>query len=123
MKRNIRWLAVVLGAAALATAEETRWKYAGESQGIAFQIQITNQCKDNSRVVVKVKSSLDHPVTVSFRLNDSDWRKTFTQDLKKSKEAQVAFSPEESMVCHPYVDQIYVESEEAMVTQTEETPE
>lgn len=120
--KGSRWLAMVLGAGALAMADESRWKYAGESRGIEFQLQITNQCKDGSKVVVKVKSSLDHPVTVSFRLNDSDWRKTFTQELKKSKEAQVAFSPEEGAVCHPYVDQVDVESEEAVVTQTEETP-
>lgn len=106
-----------------ALADETKWQYAGESQGISFQLQIRNECKDNAKVTVKMKSQFDRPVTVSFRLNDSDWRKTFNYKIKaNAKDATVHYAPDEGSVCHPFIDQIYVESEESMVTQSESEP-
>lgn len=124
MKTSTRFFPILLAATlspCLVFAAD-KWNYAGESQGIAFQLQITNQCKDGSKVAIKVKSTLDHPVTLSFRLNDADWRKNFTHDLKPNdKGAILNFSPEESVVCHPFVDQIFVESKEPMLSQGEDT--
>lgn len=106
-----------------ALANDNKWQYAGESQGISFQMQIRNECKDNAKVTVKMKSEIDRSVTVSFRLNDSDWRKTFNYKLKANAQAAtVSFTPDEGSVCHPFIDQIYIESEESMVTQSGSDP-
>lgn len=124
MKTSARFFPILIAASlspTLASAAD-KWQYAGESQGIAFQLQISNQCKDGSKVAIKMKTTLDHPVTVSFRLNDADWRKTFTHDLKPNgKDVTLNFSPGDSEVCHPFVDQVYVESKEPVVSQSEDT--
>ena len=123
MTTSGRYLSIVLalGLGSFASAAE-KWQFAGENQGIAFQLQITNQCKDGSKVSIKLKSALDHPVTVTFRLNDADWKKTFTYALQpKGRDANLTFVPEDSQVCHPYVDQVYVESPEPQVSQSEDT--
>lgn len=106
------------------SASETKWQFAGESQGISFQMQIRNECQDGAKVTVKMKNSLDHAVTVSFRLNDSDWRKTFTYKLMpNSGNATINFAPEESTVCHPYIDQVYLEGDESVASHEEPAPD
>jgi hypothetical protein len=124
MRTKSRFLASLLVLLPLAAlANEGKWNFAGESQGIAFQLQIRNQCKDGAKVSIRLKSELDRPVTVSFRLNDSDWRKTFSHKLKpKDQTATLHYTPFESTVCHPYIDQVYIESEESVITQNEELP-
>lgn len=124
MRMKIRFLASLLVLLPLsAFADEGKWKYAGENQGIEFQLLIRNQCKDGSKVSIRMKSELDREVTVSFRLNDSDWRKTFTYKLKaNAKGATLHYTPFDSPVCHPYIDQVYIESEEGVVTQSEPAP-
>jgi hypothetical protein len=120
MKRN-RAIVLLLALCPAFVGADSKWQYAGESQGISFHMQIRNQCKDGSKVTIKLKSALDHSAVVSFRLNDSDWRKTFTHKVKPDgKEAIVSYSPGENSVCHPFIDQIYIEGEEEAVTQTTE---
>jgi hypothetical protein len=120
MIRN-RAVAFMLALCPAFAGTDSKWQYAGESQGISFHLQIRNQCKDGSKVTIKLKSALEHPAVVSFRLNDSDWRKTFTQKLQPGgKEATVSYSPGESPVCHPFIDQIYLEGSEETVTQSTE---
>jgi len=89
-------------------ASDSKWLYAGEIQGIAFQLLITGACKEGSKVAVRLKGASDEDLVVSFRLNDADWRKTFTRELKTGREATVTFVPEDSQVCHPYVDLVEV---------------
>lgn len=107
----------------LALAAESKWLFAGESRGVAFQLRITDACKDGSKVAVRLKGAFDEDVRVSFRLNDSDWRKTFTRELKAgAREVTVAFVPEESQVCHPYVDQVEVAAVSEAVAAPEAVP-
>lgn len=120
MKRN-RAIILLLALCPAFVIADTKWQYAGESQGISFHLQIRNQCKDGSKVTIRLKSALDRAAVVSFRLNDSDWRKTFTYKVKPNgKEATLSYAPGESPVCHPFIDQIYIEGEEETVTQTTE---
>ncbi len=123
MNNHSRFFAIALALSPLMAMGEEKWKFAGENQGISFHLQITGECKEGSKVAIKLKSSLDHPVTVSFRLNDSDWRKTFSAKVKPSggRNNILTFAPEESAACNPYIDQVYVESNEPMVTQNEES--
>jgi hypothetical protein len=75
-------------------------------------------------VAIKVRNSLEGKVSVSFRLNDSDWRKTFSLDLEPGEvDSSWAYTPEESLVCHPYIDQVYFEEadELPMISQGEDT--
>jgi hypothetical protein len=122
MHPTFRSLIGILALVPLAVAaDDNKWHFAGESQGISFQLQIRNQCKDGSKVAIRLKSEIDRPVTVSFRLNDSDWRKTFTYKLKaNAQDATLNYTPFDEPACHPYIDQVYVESEESVVTQSEE---
>lgn len=100
---------------------DSKLQFAGESQGISFHLQIGNQCQDGSKVTIQLKSSLDHAAIVSFRLNDSDWRKSFTHLVgPDGKETSVSFSPGEGLVCHPYIDQVYLEGQQETVTQSAE---
>jgi hypothetical protein len=90
-------------------ASGSKWLYAGEIRGIEFQLRITGACKDGSKVAVRLKAASDEDLVVSFRLNDADWRKTFTHELKAGgKPVTLTFVPEDSQVCHPYVDQVEV---------------
>lgn len=94
---------------ARAGSADSKWDFAGEIQGIAFQLRITGACKDGSKVAVRFRGSYDEDLIVTFRLNDADWRKTFTQPLKAGgKPVTVTFTPEDGQVCHPYVDQVEV---------------
>ena len=92
-------------------ASGSKWLYAGEMQGIEFQLQMTGACKEGSKVAVRLKTSSEEELVVSFRLNDDDWRKTFTHALKAGgKPVTLSFTPEDGQVCHPYVDQVEVSS-------------
>ncbi|MDB5104075.1 MAG: hypothetical protein JWP91_1764, partial [Fibrobacteres bacterium] len=56
----------------------SRWQYAGENQGIRFYFKIANECRTSgAHVEMKLESTLDHAVTVSFRLVDPDWKQSF----------------------------------------------
>lgn len=99
-----------------------KWKYAGENQGIAFYLRITDQCREGSKVFLKLRSELENPVTITFRLNDSDWRKTFTRELAAGgKDATLQYSPDDGPVCNPYIDQVFIEPKTEWVTQSEDT--
>ena len=92
-------------------ASGSKWLYAGEMQGIEFRLQMAGACKDGSKVALRLKTSSEEDLVVSFRLNDDDWRKTFTQALKAGgKPVTLSFAPEDGQVCHPYVDQVEVSS-------------
>lgn len=94
------------------------WQYAGENKGVEFHFKVTDECKEGSTLAVKLVNTLDRAVRISFRLNDSDWRKTFTMDLKMGTDMSLKFAPEEGTVCHPYVDRVFVQSREEQVSQT-----
>jgi hypothetical protein len=118
-------LAGTLSQAAEAPAEApARWQFAGENRGIRFHFRIAGECRDErAQVEIKLENSLDHAVVVSFRLVDPDWKKTFERELgPKMKDASIRFAPEEGTVCHPYVDEVYVESKETQVTHSESDP-
>ena len=111
-------MAVLLALAPLAAIGSEPWKYAGENKGVAFHLKIDNACKEDSKVRIKVKNTLDRAVTISFRLNDSEWRKTFTRELRAgATDTTLAHQPEESLVCHPYIDQVYFEENLPMISQ------
>lgn len=119
---RIRALAFLLSLSPAFAGADSKWQFAGENQGISFHLQIRDQCKEEgSKVTIRLRSSLDHAAVVSFRLNDSDWRKTFTQRVPADgKEATVSHIPDEGSVCHPFIDQVYLEGEGEAVTQTTE---
>jgi hypothetical protein len=98
-----------------------RWQFAGENQGIRFYFKIANECRDaGARVELKLENGLDHAVTVSFRLVDPDWKKSFERELgPDTKDQAIKFTPEEGTACHPYVDEVYVESKETQVSHSD----
>ena len=129
MKRLLSVTALALAGAlsqtGAAPAEApARWQFAGENQGIRFHFKVANECRDQgAKVEVKLENSLDHAVVVSFRLVDQDWKKSFERELgPKMKDASIRFAPEEGTACHPYVDEVYVESKETQVTHSESDP-
>lgn len=116
-----RAIAFLLALCPVFAGADSKWQFAGESQGISFHLQIHDQCKDGSKVTIKLRSALEHAAVVSFRLSDSDWRKTFTQKVPPGgKGATVNYSPGEGTVCHPFLDQVFLEGEEEAVTQSTE---
>ena len=95
----------------LALASDSKWDFAGEIQGVAFHLRIKDACKDGSKVTIRLKGSFEEDMIVNFRLNDSDWRKSFVREMKSGKqEAILTFAPEDGQACHPYVDEVYVET-------------
>lgn len=97
---------------------ETRWQFAGENQGIRFFYKIANECRNSgAKVEMKLESTLDYPVTVSFRLVDPEWKQKFERELSaRMKDTGIKFVPEEGTSCHPYVDEVFVETRETQVT-------
>jgi hypothetical protein len=120
----IRLIAVITLAGALAGMADTapRWQFAGENQGIRFYFKIANECRNSgAKVELKLDNTLDHAVMVSFRLVDPDWKKSFQRELgPMMKDKAVKFAPEEGSACHPYIDEVYVESKETQVTHSGE---
>lgn len=126
----IPWkMALALGAcfwtganAGKASEMPTRWQYAGENQGIRFYFKIANECRPSgARVEMKLENTLERAVTVSFRLVDPEWKQSFERELgAKEKDTAIKFTPDEGTACHPYVDEVYVESRETQVTHTGE---
>jgi hypothetical protein len=106
--------------ASMACLAETpaRWQFAGENQGIRFSFKIVNECKESgAQVDMKLENTLDHAVTVSFRVVDPDWKESFERELGPGmKDTAIQFTPEEGSACHPYVDEVYVTSRETQVT-------
>jgi hypothetical protein len=95
-----------------------RWQFAGENQGIRFQFKIANECRaSGAHLELKLENTLDHAVTVSFRIVDPDWKQTFERDLAANgKDLAIRFTPDEGTACHPYVDEVYVDSRATQVT-------
>jgi hypothetical protein len=61
-------------------------------------------------VTIRLKSALDHTALVSFRLSDSDWRKTFNHKVPADgKETTLTYVPEDGPACHPFLDQVSLE--------------
>jgi hypothetical protein len=122
-----RWIAAVslLGALAAQADSPSRWQYAGENQGIRFSFKIANECRSNgAKVEMKLENTLDHAVTVSFRLVDPEWKQSFERDLgPKEKDTAIKFTPDEGSACHPYVDEVYIETKETQVTHSGEPAE
>jgi hypothetical protein len=114
-------LIAVLFLALTPRADDTseKWQFAGESQGVSFYLKVRHECRDHgSNVSVKLESQLDYAVLVSFRINDPNWRKTFTKELKPhGSDSRLAYSPEESGACHPFVDEVTVEPKEKQAPQ------
>jgi len=111
---GLAWLGLACAAAAWAGKGEAappRWQFAGENQGIRFYFKIANECRDTGASLdLKLESTLDHPVTVSFRLVDPDWSQAFERDLEaNAKAAAIPYTPDGGTACHPYVDEVYVE--------------
>ena len=96
----------------------SKWQFAGENQGIRFFFKVANECREaGARVELKLENSLDHSVTVSFRLVDPDWKQTFKRDLGTNEtDTGIRFTPEEGTACHPYVDEVYVEARKTQVS-------
>ena len=68
---------------------------------------------------MKLESTLDYPITVSFRINDPNWSKTFERDLTPGeKDSGLKYTPSEGTVCHPYVDEVFVDSKGTQVTKS-----
>jgi hypothetical protein len=97
---------------------EIRWQFAGENQGIRFFYKIANECRNSgAKIEMKLESTLDYPVTVSFRLVDPEWKRKFERELSaRMKDTAIKFVPEEGTACHPYVDEVFVETLETQVT-------
>jgi hypothetical protein len=111
-------MAALLALAPLASAGADSWKYAGENQGVTFHLQVADPCKEGSAVRIKVENTLDRAVAFSFRLNDSDWRKSFSRELRAgASDTALSYQPEESVACHPYVDQVYFEEDLPVISQ------
>ena len=92
----------------------------GEIQGVAFHLRIKDACKDGSKVTIRLKGLFEEDRIVKFRLNDSDWRKSFVRELKSgNQEAVLTFSPEDGQACHPYVDEVYVEAKADVAANSE----
>ncbi len=111
---GLAWLGMACATAAWADKAEAaapRWQFAGENEGIRFYFKIDNECRDSgASLQLKLESTLDHAVTVSFRLVDPDWSQAFERDLEaNAKAAPIPFTPDEGTACHPYVDEVYVE--------------
>jgi len=100
------------------------WQYAGENQGIRFAFLIENECRESgARVQLKLENTLDHAVTVSFRLVDPDWKQSFERELGPGeKNALIPFTPDEGTACHPYVDEVYVEEGRTQVSHSGAEP-
>lgn len=125
---QLRNIVIILAVMALAMANaagarkgartDSRWQFAGENQGIRFHFRIENECRaSGAHVDVKLENTLDHAVTVSFRIVDPDWKQSFERELPANgKDQAISFSPEDGAACHPYVDEVYVESRETQVT-------
>lgn len=99
-------------------ASPPRWQFAGENQGIRFYFKIANECRDaGASLELKLESTLDHAVTVSFRMVDPDWNQTFERDLEPgAKDTAIQYKPDEGTACHPYVDEVYVEPRQTQLT-------
>jgi hypothetical protein len=99
-----------------------RWQYAGENKGIRFSFKIANECRNSgAKVEMKLENTLDHAVTVSFRLVDPEWKQSFERELgPKMKDTAIRFAPDEGTACHPFVDEVYVEDRETQVTHSGE---
>jgi hypothetical protein len=111
----------VLAAAAWAGKKEAappRWQFAGENQGVRFYFKIANECRDTgAKLELRLENTLDHAVTVSFRLVDPDWKQNFERDLEPNgKDAAIPYTPDEGTACHPYVDEVYVEPRATQVS-------
>jgi hypothetical protein len=121
MTRFIAVLAL-LGAAAVRADVPLKWQFAGENQGIQFYFRISNECKESgARVEMKLENTLDRAVTVNFRLVDPDWEQKFARELGPNmKDAAIKFTPESGTSCHPYVDEVYVQSRETQVSKAGE---
>jgi len=99
-------------------ATPPRWQFAGENQGIRFYFKIANECRDTgAKLELRLENTLDHAVTVSFRLVDPDWKQAFERDLEPNgKDAAIPYTPDEGTACHPYVDEVYVEPRATQVS-------
>ncbi|HKP96032.1 MAG TPA: hypothetical protein VJ385_09775 [Fibrobacteria bacterium] len=121
----IRLIAAITLAGTLSGRADTpaRWQFAGENQGIRFYFKIANECRPSgARVELKLENTLDRPVTVAFRLVDPDWKQSFEREVgPRMKDMAVKFTPEEGSACHPYIDEVYVESKETQVTHADES--
>lgn len=95
-----------------------RWQFAGENQGIRFRFRIANECRESgAHLDLKLENTLDHAVTVSFRIVDPDWKQSFERELAANgKDEAIRFTPDEGTSCHPYVDEVYVVSHATQVT-------
>ena len=102
-----------------------RWQFAGENQGVRFYYRITNVCRaSGAKLEMKLDNTLDHAITVSFRLVDPDWKQSFERELgPRMKDTAVRFTPEDGSACHPYIDEVYVESRETQVSHSDEPVE
>jgi hypothetical protein len=98
-----------------------RWQFAGENQGIRFYFKIANECRDSgAKVDLKLENTLDHSVTVHFRVVDPEWKQSFERELgSEMKDMAIKFTPEDGSACHPYIDEVYVESKETQVTHSD----
>lgn len=115
------WSSAFAGKASEST---TRWQFAGENQGIRFYFKIANECRPSgAKVEMKLENTLDWAVTVSFRLVDPEWKQSFERELgAKGKDTAIKFTPETRTACHPYVDEVYVNSRDTQVTHSSDSP-
>lgn len=95
-----------------------KWSFAGENYGVRIFFKIKRECQESgSTMALKVENTLDYPVTVSFRIKDPEWTKTFEREIKAhGEDTGLKFIPETGTACHPYVDEIHVESTGANVS-------
>jgi hypothetical protein len=122
LKLKVATIGMVLGTLLLGTNAPARtnaktsalekWSFAGESYGVRIFFKINRECRESgSSVALKLENTLDYPVTVSFRVKDPEWSKSFERDLKaQAEDTGLKFIPETGTACHPYVDNIYVEA-------------
>ena len=113
---------IMIGALAGLAAAPAKWQFAGENQGIRFYFKIAHACQsDGAEVEVKLENTLDHAVTLNFRVVDPEWKMSFERELPpKVVDTAIHFIPEEGSACHPYVDNVYLESKETQVSQSGE---
>ena len=122
--RNIQLLLGAMIACAAAPGRKVpdpaadTWKFAAENYGVQFYWHIVNECRPSGAVVsVKLVNTLENPVSISFRVNDPNWTRSFAKELGAGeKNTDIKFFPEDGTACHAFIDQVYLETKKAQAS-------
>lgn len=98
--------------------KQSEWKYAGEGHGIRFFFKKNHNPKSGEKILLKVENTLSMPVTVSFRVRDTDWqhRFEFTVPPMDADSTHSHVLQKSLLVRYPFLDEVYVGSSERLIT-------